>query len=77
MINYCTTNLKKDNAKIIDIYKIMWYLVQLYYAKYECLFLHWLLKAINQNYILSRKILILQNSCKTKQSTKWATLLNI
>lgn len=41
MINYCTTNLKKDNAKTIDIYKIMWYLVQLYYAKYECLFLHW------------------------------------
>lgn len=36
-----------------------------------------LLKAINQNYILSRKILILQNNYKTKQSTKRATLLNI
>lgn len=36
-----------------------------------------LLKAINQNYILSRKILILQNTCKTKQSTKRAIFLNI
>lgn len=35
-----------------------------------------LLKAINQNYILSRKILILQNSCKTNLNNLLNELLS-